>query len=225
LESRFELAAQKLEHLSGANALAGWNEKIVLKSPSQPLLPPRINQAVLEIVQDSLLHDKQICARYRAAGSNESNEVVLHPLGLVQRDAATYLVATAFHYRDIRLYALHRIRRAECLEATANRPERFSLEDYVDQGAMGFGVGESVELKGKIHKDFAFYLRETPLSEDMKMLGDGEWLDFSATVRDTWQLKWWLRSYAESIVIQEPKRFRDDIVADLKSTLNHYESV
>lgn len=222
LEPRFSQAAKKLSHLANTNSIARWKDKIALRSPAQPLLPPCVDRLALETVQDALLNEKQLEAEYHAVGTAEVKSILLHPLGLVQRGAATYLVATAFHYSDVRLYAVHRIQAAKCLQDKVSLPEQFSLDEYIDQGAMEFGSGDTIQLKGKIHKDVAFYLRETPLSEDMLISGQGDWLDITATVLGTWQLKWWIMSYASQIEIIEPQYLRASIKADLEAALNLY---
>ena len=75
---------------------------------------------------------------YSGVWAEEAKTLVLHPLGLIQRGKILYLVATAFSYSDIRLYALQRINVAEQLEDNIDKPVNFSLQHYIDSGAAEF---------------------------------------------------------------------------------------
>jgi hypothetical protein len=64
--------------------------------------------------------------------------VALHPLGLVFREGASYLVATAFEYVDVRLYALHRMRSASLSDRRARRLPGFDLDAFIAAGDVGW---------------------------------------------------------------------------------------
>lgn len=60
---------------------------------------------------------------------------------------------------------------------------------------MGFGIGNLKNLKAVFTKEAGEHLYESCLSEDqiIRELPDGR-LEVKATVADTAQLEWWLRS-------------------------------
>ena len=108
LEPRLQNAAEKLDAVNPRNAVSGWANKVASVLPMVPFIPPKIDQSVLETVQDCLLKDFVITCRYRSVAAEKPKELKLHPLGLVQRGPVTYLIATAFHYEEPRPFALHR---------------------------------------------------------------------------------------------------------------------
>src|SRR5205814_1192776 len=117
LQATFEQARRTLD-LQKKSPEAQWADKIVVVQPTQPLIPPTIANDVVNVIHEALLKSEQIKVRYRnAAGKNE--DLTLHPLGLIERGPATYLVALCFRYKDPRLYPLHRMSSAVRLYRTA----------------------------------------------------------------------------------------------------------
>jgi len=141
----------------------------------------------------------------------------------VQRGLVTYLLATAFEYDDVRLYAMHRFKGAEILMEPANMLRGFSIDQYIEDGALEFGKGKKIQLKAWIHEDMASFLSETPLSEDMKITGQEERLEVTASVADTWQLRWWILSQGPRIEVRAPVSLRKEIVEEVEALHRLYQ--
>lgn len=219
LEPRFDQARNKLAALSDANPSAKWLDKVASTRPEFELLAPEINPQVLENVQHALLHDLQLGCHYHSADKNQSREHILNPLGLVQRGQITYLVATSAPYADIRLFTLHRFAQAEPLLSPCESPDGFSLATYIATGAFQFGVPQKIQLHAWVNSELARRLLETPLSANMQLAADGEGALLTATVTDSWELKWWLLSNAGLIEIRQPQTLREEILASLRNAL------
>lgn len=211
LEARFRQARQKLQTLHDQNPSARWLDKVASVHPEFALLPPQLDSSVLETVQSALLGEHQVRCCYYSAHTDRTADHILNPLGLVQRGHITYLVATAFPHQDVRLWAVHRIRSAELTTEACVVPEGFTLERYIDSGAMAFGIPKTIRLKAWITRDLARLLSETPLSEDMTLEEAGEGKVLTATVTDSWQLHWWALSHAGSLVILDPPSLKQAI--------------
>lgn len=225
LEPRFELAGRKLGGLSGHVAMAGWPEKVHVALPALGLRPPVIAEGVLETVQEALFADEQLRMDYRSASAGRTRAMHVHPLALVQRGSVTYLVATIDDYQDPRLLALHRMGNVSRTGEPARRPEGFSLEAFVAGGALEFGDGATpvILLRAWVHPDLARHLVETPMSEDMRLQPAGDGFEMVATVRDTWQLRWWLLSQGPQIIVREPCDLRRRIRDSLREALAGYD--
>lgn len=222
LQSRFKQAETRLESIN--NQFKRWPQKIRTVSPGQPLLAPVIAEGVLEGIQTALIEERQIKAHYHGRYTQETTEYVLHPLALVQRGPVSYLVATAFSYEDVRLYALHRFASVEVTEDEAEIPKSFDIDEYIRTGGLSFGSGEAFQLKLRVQSDLRTTLVESPLSTDMTITPDGDLVYLvSATVQDTWQLKWWIRSQGAQVEVLEPKSLREEFRETLRQTLAMYE--
>lgn len=175
-----------------------WLSKVRVVSTTQPLLPPKIIPGVFEEVSNALYGNRWLRLDYKNAARKASNIEVM-PLGLAQQGPRLYLVCRYRGYENERSLALHRILGAEALSFTFERPASFDLQKYDDDGRFGFGEGKRININFKIEKGAGFYLLESPLSIDQKVNDLGDWLEISATVIDTAQLKWWLRGFGSSI--------------------------
>ena len=68
---------------------------------------------MLNTVYGALLADRRLQCRYRPLDAEEDKNYLVNPLGLVVRDAVTYLVCTLWDYDHPIQLALHRIGAAE----------------------------------------------------------------------------------------------------------------
>lgn len=221
LEPRFNEAHQKLKSLARSKGAASWVEKVASVQPSLQLLAPDIPLESLEQIQQALLEERQVQVRYRSLQKGKTGWLELNPLGLVQRGLVTYLVATAVPYSDVRLYALHRCLEANVLEPPCQVPEGFSLTGYIDSGALQFGGPRTIQMVAWVDAALSQRLEETPLSDDMALhsqVRGGALL--TATVKDSWELMWWLLSQAGSIYIQEPASLRSAMLERLQQGLD-----
>ncbi|MEQ1603061.1 MAG: WYL domain-containing protein [Methylococcaceae bacterium] len=221
LQAHFNQAQVKLKSLRQDNVAGHWKDKVRHVPPALPLLPPNINAVVLDVVQTALLYDRQVEIQYEAANAEKSSIQTLHPLALVQRGSIAYLVATAFEYEDIRLYALHRIHKVMATDHPAARPANFNLDAYIASGALHFGDG-TLRLKAYTSHELANYLRETALSKDQTLLEIDDCFHLTATVIDSWQLRWWILSQGDGIEVIEPIFLREEIAKCLKSAAGKY---
>lgn len=222
LRGRFDQAEKRLEALDD-NPLTRWTDKIRTVIPGQPLKSPTIALGVLEAVQTALINERQLKAFYIGRTDNPAKEFLLHPLALVQRGPVSYLVATAFSYEDVRLYALHRFESAEELPDEADALKDFDIDAYIKGGALSFGSGEILPLRLRVKKDLKMTLAEAPLADDMEITPDGEDFIVTATVNDTWQLKWWIQSQVSQAEVLEPLSLRETIRENFREALAAYE--
>jgi len=224
LQRQFVQARRNLVEQAKTNPRARWPEKVRYLSPAMPLMPPKIEDGVLAIIQEALLADLQVDATYqKRPGAEEPMEMRIHPLGLVQRGPVTYLVATVFNYTDVRIMAVHRIRSASMCDEPARRPEGFTLDKYIREGALHFGNGKIITLVAQVSEGLAGILEETPLAENQRIKKDGRGYRVIARIEETQQLRWWILSQGESLEVLKPIRLRREIGETLKRASMKYQ--
>ena len=222
LEPLLRMAATKLESAQDA-PLARWADKVRTVPPALPLLAPHVEPEALEAVQRGLLQERQLQVLYWPVESAEAYPLTLHPLGLVQRGPVAYLVATAFEYEDLRLYALHRFTVATLSDAPARRPEGFNLDAYIATGALQFiNTSRSVRLILTVDESLSRYLRETPLAGDQEIHITAARITVQATVVDSWQLRWWILSQGNALEVLSPDEVRCEIAATCRKMADRY---
>ena len=222
LEGKFSLAREKLAALPKIPH-ARWKDLVRYVPPGMPFIPPSVAPCVLPAIQEALLQQRQLQVVYHSAGADTAKEQTLHPLSLIQQGARTYLLATAFHYENPILYAIHRMTSASVLEDPAKRPKGFSLDTYLAGGGAQFGTGNAIVIKAHVTDELARLLDETPISTDQKITTRAGVHTLSATVRESWQLDFWILSQGAAITVLKPVALRKHIIASLKNTLANYE--
>ena len=207
----FKCAEGVLSSGEGVKKLAHWRKKVAIVPAGQPLIPPDYAEEIIEAVHSALLAEQQIEISYTSREYSETKTYPAHPLGIVQRGAVTYLVATLYSYTDIRLFAVHRIKAAKVLNEPSHTPEGFNLKHYISQGALGFEENGQIKLVIRMAAGAAEHLWETPLSLDQQIMPDKVgWVRLQAIVVDTAQLRWWLKGFGQEVEVLEPAAIREE---------------
>lgn len=223
LNKLFERAETTLE-VQRQNGAAHWTDLVGVVLPSQPMLPPQIDAEVIQVVHRALIAREQFRGVYRNA-KGEVEERLLHPLGIMVREPAVYLIAVVDGYEEPRMFAMHRFQSAQREFLPANYPQGFSLANYLEQQG-NFGMGEWITLKARVSQNLGMILEETPLGKGQRLSEPDEegWRKLSVRVRDNWQLKWWILAQGERIFITEPATFSEKIRATINSIQVRYNN-
>lgn len=226
LQSVFSLANSRLTALDkqNNNHSREWLDKVRVVQPAQPLLPPHVNHDIQSDIHHALLESRQISAGYQAMDSDAIKEFVLHPLGLIMRGPVSYLVASAWNYADVRLYAMHRFSKVMLQDEAVKIPVGFNLDQAIRDGLADFAdQGKTIQLEIRCTQWIAVYLEETRLAADQKANQEPDgWIRVTATVNDTWQLRWWLMGQGAGIEVCSPANLRNEIKSALASASRLY---
>ena len=198
LEAFFAQARSNLGPLSKARREREWLSKVRVVSTTQPLLPPIILPGVFEQVSNALYGNQWLAMTYRNA-SEKRTKAEFMPLGLAQQGPRLYLVGRFRGFNDDRSLALHRIISARATSLTFERPKDFNLRRFEVEGRLGFGAGKRIKLSFRIDKDAGLHLLESPLASDQTVRKINNCYEVRATVTDSGQLTWWLRSFGNAI--------------------------
>jgi predicted DNA-binding transcriptional regulator YafY len=98
------------------------------------------------------------------------------------------------------------------------------LDDYLNRGGGQFGEGKIITLKATISEALARILEETPLSTDQKILSGKSGVRLTATVFDSWQLRFWILSQGADVVVRQPAALRKEIVARIEEMRAAYHA-
>lgn len=198
MDGFFSQARQNLDPLGPPSLEREWQAKVRVVATSQPLLPPKIDNAVFESVCEALYGNLYLDVAYKNASGYVSESRVT-PLGLAQQGPRMYLICRFDGYDDNRALAIHRIQSAAVSTLKFKRPKDFSLKQYDDEGRFGFGDGKRIRLTLRIKKDYGYHVLESKLSEDQTVKEIGDDYEITATVVDSSMLEWWLRGFGDAV--------------------------
>lgn len=222
---KLEQAQRTLDAMEPTHPVVRWRHKVRYVPAAMQLLPPKLDEAVLQTVQQAVLKEKQLEVRYQAFNAKSADKKVLNPLGMIIRGTVPYLVTTIEPFDNTVHLALHRMRQPKVLTTPLKLPkEGFNFNDFIISGKPHFGTAKTIKLQASISNDLAQYLTETPLAKDQKIAAtdDPHYWILTATVPDTWQLEMWILSQAEHIQVLAPKSLKTLIHNRLKIAFERY---
>ena len=193
------LVAHDLDH----QLQRDWLRKVRVVNASQPLLPPRIDPKVFEVVSEALYRNQELSIEYRNSVGKVTNSRI-QPLGLAQQGVRTYLVCRFAGHDDNRILALHRIVSVQETHVAFTLPKDFDLAAYDQEGQFGVNRGRPVRMTLVVRKHGAQYLLETPLATDQTVEEIGDTYRIRATVVPTELLTRWLRGFGPDLVKVTP---------------------
>ncbi|MFV0576492.1 MAG: helix-turn-helix transcriptional regulator [Vibrio sp.] len=199
LNTFFQEAKSKLDPVNNNQKERDWLKKVRIVSDSMPLLPPKIESEVFTAISEALYNNRLLNIDYHNAKQEQKSSTVM-PLGLAQQGQRLYLVCRFDGFDNERSLSIHRITKATVSTFNFERPKDFRLSQYDADGRFGFGEGERCQLSFCISKQNGFYLTETPLSEDQKVIEvDDENIRIQATVVKSQQLDKWLLGFGDRV--------------------------
>lgn len=226
LGPQFRMARDYLDNLEN-NGLAHWARRVRAHPNGKSLQPAQIISQVWELTSTALLEHKQLQISYLSRSKTELKQLLIHPAGLVSRHAISYLIGSVDGYNDLRQFALHRIRQAECLDAAARTHNDFEIDSYIRQDLNTTAPIEQVELVADVSPQIAWLLSETPLSNEqsLKPLPDSDWQRLRATVPDDQETQWWVFGLGENVRVWEPQSWVQSIKEKVARLKAQYEQV
>jgi len=222
LESRFAQATKTLRQLARAGAKAKWSDRVRISPSHVVLKPPRIATKIVQTLQKALLNDIAIDVFYQSLQDTAPEPRLLYPRGLLLRGSSLYLIAHQKGDPVVRHFAVQRFSSVRLKELEPWPPGKFSLDEFLDEGLTHFGEGTLIKLKATITEPLYKILRDSPLSDDMRVVDHAGVLTLTATVRNTWALHSWILGHAENVVVREPLALRKSLSARIKAAAAGY---
>lgn len=210
----FDLARRQLKDSKVTHT---WLDRVRIEPATQPLIAPHIEPRCKDNIYQALFHQRQIQAAYTRRSQPEPSQYLLNPLAIVQRGVVIYLLASRVDDPKaiVRTFALHRFENVEVLDQLAKTPDSFDLDNYLDDGGMGFAHplfsqlpdrGKQTRISLRFKKAAGKSLTESQLSADQEVvIHDDDTMTVNATVNLTSQLVWWLRGFGQGLIDAKPE--------------------
>ena len=215
-------AQRKLSQHFDKLPLRRWPERVRVVQPGQAVLAPATSRSVHLALTEAVLLGRKARIRYQALESQQAKSYIISPLGLVQYGVVFYLPVRYEGHDDVRTIALHRVQRAELLDA-ASGIESFDLSAWLAEGALGFGGTELIALALRFHNGAGEILAQTPLAQNQEVsVGAAGEQVIRASVLDTLQLRRWILSYGRAVTVLAPDSLRKWISAEHQAAANFY---
>jgi predicted DNA-binding transcriptional regulator YafY len=178
---------------------------------------------ILNRVTDAALNRKTIEIVYYTISRKKENRRRVDPYRVWFFDGTFYLIGRCHMRKEVRIFALDRIRMLHETNATFEVPEDFVLEDFM---GPSFGVyqGEPVHIKVWFHPDVAEYIEEKIWHESQEIhpQADGS-IIFEARVAGTDEIRFWIMTWGSKAKVIEPETVKEDIRAEAEKMAKLYD--
>ncbi|MER2513248.1 MAG: WYL domain-containing protein, partial [Nitrosomonas ureae] len=137
-----------------------------------------------------------------------------------------YVLCASEEYDEVRQFNLHRIQSAVLLESSVIRPEGFDLDRTIGAGEMGIKLStKKIKLEAYFSEHIGIYLAESPISEDQTLVDEEDgYVCLRATVPDTFELRQWLKSFGDEVIVTKPATLRRDFRKISETMVNWYHA-
>ena len=134
-----------------------------------------------------------------------------------------YLIAYCHQRREIRIFALDRIKMLHQTKEVFEIPKAFDFEDFM-RPSLGVCQGEGVKVRIRFAPDAAGYIREKIWHDTQEIVPqkDGS-IIFEAEVAGTDEIRFWVMSWGSKAEVLEPQHLREEIRTETEAVLGEYE--
>ncbi|EPK5308639.1 helix-turn-helix transcriptional regulator [Pseudomonas aeruginosa] len=225
LGPQFRRARNFLNGLGG-NGLADWSRRVRAIPNGKTLLPAALDLQVWGQVSAGLLERRQLQVTYQSRSKGAIKHLRLHPAGLVSRHTISYLLASVEGYKDLRQFALHRIKKVELLDEPANQHTSFDVDLYIRQDLNASSPIQQVELVADISPQIAWLLSETPLGpqQSMSPLPNTDWQNLRVPAPNDQETLWWVFGLGENARVYKPEKWSEEIKQKAARLVELYKS-
>jgi predicted DNA-binding transcriptional regulator YafY len=174
---------------------------------------------IINSISDAALNAKTVEMIYFTMGRRRESKRRVDPYRILFFNGTFYIIGYCHLRRDIRTFALDRVRMLRVTEESFNVPEDFSLENYMG-AAFGVVQGKAEEVKIRFAPEIAGYIKEKLWheSQDIRPQKDGS-IIFTAEVAVTEELMSWVMSWGARAEVLAPRTLKDQIQAEARAML------
>ena len=188
-----------------------------VKVGSQPHKHYGAFRETLDQVNQAILGQNVLQIDYFTMSRKRQSRRTIAPYRLWFFDGTFYLIAYCYRRRDVRVFAVDRIRAIEVLEESYTLPEEGVLDGFM---AASFGVfrGEDVQVAIRFSSAVAGYIREKTwhASQILTDLENGDLL-FEAEVAGIEEIKYWVLQWGAQAEVLAPSSLRRAIQAEARA--------
>jgi predicted DNA-binding transcriptional regulator YafY len=182
------------------------------------------NRAVLETITAAALEKRCVWIDYFAMSRKSRSQRVVAPYKVWHFKGAIYLVGFCHLRRDVRIFALDRIRGVEKTEEPFDVPEDFDVDALIG-GGFGVFSGKPVQLLIWFSKEIGGYIEERIWhpSQKIQRNPDGSVM-FEAKAALTAETRSWVLGWGADAKVLAPRTFADEIRCEAEKTAALYQS-
>jgi predicted DNA-binding transcriptional regulator YafY len=171
----------------------------------------RRHQETIGRISRAVSHAKTAQLRYYSASRNTTTRREVDPYRLWYAAGGLYLIGYCHLRKDVRMFAVERIRSVSLTDHPYQMPLGFNVEEYV-QDALTVMRGRRIEVELLFSKAAAAWVKDKVWhpSQELFLLKDGR-LKMTLKVADTSELVGWILSFGSQVRVVRPEALRERV--------------
>jgi predicted DNA-binding transcriptional regulator YafY len=171
----------------------------------------RAHRDAVDRIARAIADRRTVQMRYLSASSGKATRREVDPYHLWYAAGGLYLIGYCHRRRDVRMFAVERVRSLTVTEHAYQLPLGFDVEEYV-QDALVVMRGRQIEVELLFDRATAVWARDRIWhpSQQLTPLKNGR-LRMTLRVADTRELIGWILSFGRGATVIEPVALREQV--------------
>lgn len=166
---------------------------------------------------------RKLLVRYKSLSSNRTAARRIHPLHVFNNRGDWYVAAWDETRREVRIFALHRIRRATLTTESYEPTKDFDFRRFMSDAFSVMKGGKPVEVAIRFAPRQARFMRERKWHKSARVQ---EELDGGLVLRmrvaETSEIKRWVLQFGAEATVLRPGSLRAEVERELRAALSSY---
>ncbi len=174
---------------------------------------------ILSALNEAILNRKKIKITYFTMSRGEESTRRIAPYRLRYTDQSLYLIGYCSKRKDVRTFAIDRIKSLRLTDQTFQIPEDFDMDAF-SEASFGIFHGDPISVKIRFSKDVAGYIKEKIWhnTQNITDQADGS-IVFSAEVAGLEEIRYWVMRWGGSARVLEPEALKTAIQREAEKIL------
>lgn len=179
----------------------------------------RHHRETIDMLSQAIASRHTVQMRYFSAGRNATTRREVDPYRLRFVDGGLYLIAYCHWRKDVRMFAVERIKSLTPTDHPYQMPLHFDLEAYVED-ALIVMHGERITVELQFDKATAAWVKDRTWhpSQQVTPIKTGQLL-MTLQVADTRELLGWILSFGSGVKVLKPDRLKQAVKDEAKKLL------
>ena len=177
---------------------------------------------IIDQINQAILNRQHVRITYFAMSRQKTSQRLVAPYRLWFFDGTFYMIGFCRLRKDIRLFAVDRIRKMVLTDSTFETPEDFDMENLL-RASFGAFFGEPVQVVIHFSPRISGYIVEKIWHESqvVEKQKDGSVI-FKAHTAGTEEIKFWILGWGKDALVLEPESLRQEICLEAQGILKEY---
>jgi predicted DNA-binding transcriptional regulator YafY len=174
----------------------------------------------VERITHAIDRKRSVEMRYYSASRNQTGLRAVDPYRLWYAAGGLYLIGYCHKRRDVRMFAIERIRSLRMTAAPCQMPLHFDIDEYV-RNALVVMRGKPIDIELEFDRKTAAWAkdREWHPSQRLETMKHGG-LKMFLNAADTPELTGWILSFGAGVRVIAPEALRDRVRSEAKKILD-----